>query len=156
MQTIKGVIKISNITEGIVIASLIKEIYSKLNNSIREEFEILGFTVPQVLVISMLSRNGELKISDISDGMHITKGTVSGIIDRLENQKIVSKNRSQEDRRVVYVKLTDEGDNISKEFPNIIDSYFNNMFSDSTFEELKSIKDGLKLLKKIVDRKVAE
>lgn len=149
-------IKISNITEGIVIASLIKEIYSKLNNSIREEFEILGFTVPQVLVISMLSRNGELKISDISDGMHITKGTVSGIIDRLENQKIVSRNRSQEDRRVVYVKLTDEGNNISKEFLNIIDSYFNIMFLDSTFEELKSIKDGLKLLKKIVDRKVAE
>ncbi|WP_416197121.1 MAG: DNA-binding transcriptional regulator, MarR family [Sporanaerobacter sp.] len=149
---LKGGIKISSTDEGIIIASFIKEVYFKLNNSIKKKFEDIGLTVPQITIMSMLYKNGNMKVSDISEEMYITNGTVSGIIDRLEKQKLVCRTRSKKDRRVVYIALTEEGYNIAKGFRNVIDDYFHDLFSNSSKEELETIITGLQILKSIVDR----
>lgn len=149
---LKGGIKISSTDKGIIIAYLIKEVYFKLNNSIKAKFEDIGLTVPQITIMSMLYKNGSMKVSDISEEMYITNGTVSGIIDRLEKQKLVSRTRSERDRRVVYIALTEEGYNIAKGFKNVIDNYFHDLFSNSSEEELETIITGLQILKNIVDR----
>ena len=65
--------------QGIKIASLIREINLKLNNNISNNFKNSGFTTPQILLIKLLSIKGPLNVSEISEKMFLTKGTVSEI-----------------------------------------------------------------------------
>lgn len=141
----------SYLSNGYMIASLIREINSKLNNSIKNEFKETSLTVPQIMVIKAVARYKKLKVSEISKEINLVNSTVSGIIDRLEKQDIVRRVRSEEDRRIVYIELSNKGDEIIKNYRHIINNFFDNIFSNSSENEMETILSGLKVLKGILD-----
>lgn len=136
---------------GITIAALIKEIYLKLNNNISNEFRNTRLTIPQLMVVRILAKHKRLKVSEIGEMMNLTKGTISGIIDRLEKQEIILKIRSKEDKRIVYVELAENGKNLALEMKDTMGDYFDSIFSKCSEEDMKKIFEGLALLKSIVD-----
>ncbi len=138
--------------QGIKIASLIREINSKLNNNISNNFKDSGFTTPQILLIKLLSIEGPLNVSEISEKMFLTKGTVSGIIDRLENQEVVERNRSNEDKRIVNVALTNKGVGITKTMRGTVNEYFDTIFSMCKEEDMEKIINGLDILRSVLDK----
>ncbi|MBB6697199.1 MarR family winged helix-turn-helix transcriptional regulator [Clostridium algidicarnis] len=142
--------------QGIKIASLIREINLKLNNNISNNFKNSGFTTPQILLIKLLSIEGPLNVSEISEKMFLTKGTVSGIIDRLENQEVVKRNRSNEDKRIVSVVLTNKGEDITKTMRGTINKYFDTIFSICKEEDMEKIINGLDILKSVLDENCEE
>ena len=142
--------------QGIKIASLIREINLKLNNNISNNFKNSGFTTPQILLIKLLSIEGPLNVSEISEKMFLTKGTVSGIIDRLENQEVVKRNRSNEDKRIVSVVLTNKGEDITKTMRGTINKYFDTIFSICKEEDMEKIINGLDILKSVLDENCKE
>ncbi|WP_202708574.1 MarR family transcriptional regulator [Sporosalibacterium faouarense] len=66
-------------------------------------------TVPQITLLQLLSRYNRLKVCEISEMMSIKDSTTSRIIDRLEDGKLVTRLRSKDDKRVVFIELTKEG-----------------------------------------------
>lgn len=142
-------------TKGIQIAYLIREVYSKLNQSIEREFKDTGLTVPQIMIIQLLSKNEELKVSQISSMMSLTNSTVSGIIDRLEKNDMVNRCRSQEDRRIVYIELTEKGKGLIEDFRDVINTYFDKVFKDASDQELDTILNGIDTLKHVLDDKLS-
>lgn len=144
----------SNLSNGYQIASLIREINCKLNHNIKNEFKETGLTVPQIMVIKTLSKNKRLKVSEISKEISLVNSTVSGIIDRLEKQDIVKRVRSEKDRRIVYIELSNNGDEIIKKYRHIINNFFNNIFSSSSEKEIETILTGLQTLKTTLDNKL--
>ncbi|MFE5323347.1 MarR family winged helix-turn-helix transcriptional regulator [Paenibacillus sp. NPDC056579] len=50
-----------------------------------------------------------MKMNDIADYLTITLGAATSLVDKLERQNIVERIRSVEDRRIIYVQLTDTG-----------------------------------------------
>ncbi len=141
----------SDTNKGILIASLIKEVYLKLNNNIAKEFRDTGLTAPQLMLIRIMAKNGKLKVTDIGTMMNLTKGTVSGIIDRLESQDILLRERSSEDKRIVYVELSEKGKNLTKTMKGTMNDYFSSLFADCSEEQMDTVIEGLKILKSIVD-----
>ncbi|QVK19405.1 MarR family transcriptional regulator [Mycoplasmatota bacterium] len=144
----------SNISNGYQIASLIREINSKLNSSIKNELKETGLTVPQIMVIKLLFNHNRLKVSEISKEMSLVNSTVSGIIDRLEKQDIVRRIRSEEDRRIVYIELSSKGEEIVDEHKVIIKNFFNDTFSNISNEEIDTILNGLQTLKSFLNKKL--
>ena len=57
----------------------------------------------------MLEGVGDLSLSELSERIRAQNSTVTGIIDRMEREGLVVRARSNEDRRVVNIKLTDKG-----------------------------------------------
>ncbi|GAA0179265.1 hypothetical protein SH2C18_21640 [Clostridium sediminicola] len=141
----------SNLTDGFQIASLLKEINSKLNHSIKNEFKDSGLTVPQISVVKILVKHKRLKVSEISKKMNLVNSTVSGIIDRLEKQNIVERVRSKEDKRIVYIELSSKGNELVKGLRHTINNYFGDIFSNASKEEMDTILLGLKTLKNVLD-----
>ena len=68
-------------------------------------------SLPQAHAFLMfqLYQCNSLKVTDISEEFCITAGAVTGMTDKLVVQGYVKRIRSEEDRRIVYVVLTDEG-----------------------------------------------
>ena len=64
-----------------------------------------GLTGPQLTVIKLLETFDNLSLSSLSERIRAQNSTVTGIIDRMERDGIVTRTRSEEDRRVVRVRV---------------------------------------------------
>ncbi|MGD8558667.1 MAG: MarR family transcriptional regulator [Gammaproteobacteria bacterium] len=105
-------------------------------------------TLPQADVIFTLGNNEGLCFKEIGEKTLITKGTLTGVIERLENKGLVKKTCSAEDRRQFIVSLTAKGQKIfEKEFPRQI-AYLKIRFDQLSKQELQ---DAERILSKLQD-----
>jgi len=74
------------------------------------ELSALEISAAQFIVIAALALADTAKsASDLCKGMSYDAGAMTRMIDRLETKGLIRRNRRQDDRRVVYVELTEEG-----------------------------------------------
>ena len=66
-------------------------------------------TGPQLTVVKLLEQIGDISLSELSERIRAQNSTVTGIIDRMEREGLVTRERSKEDRRVVFIRLTPKG-----------------------------------------------
>ena len=124
------------------------------NRALRHEFHGLmqdsGFTFPQLSIISILAKNGEQKVSDISEKMGLSDSTVSGILDRLEQKGIIERKRNKDDRRVVKIYLSRGSQEICQEFHRKREEYFSHLLKELSEQEINDIIKGLEILNRVV------
>lgn len=140
------------LNKGIALSKLIGETAMLLKHNMMRGFEDMGITAPQGMVIGTLSKLGQIKISDLSERLGLSNSTVSGIVDRLEKQHFVERIRSEEDRRVVYVKLTSKFQEMHKGFHLKAEDNIASITAKATPEELNKITEGLEALKRLLER----
>lgn len=132
------------------IAMLIKEIYANTMGIVSENLKESGFTNQQIMVIKLIAHNGQVTISQLCDEMFLAKGTVSGIVKRLEEAGYVKKIKNEDDKRNTYVTFSDKGMEFAKKFRNDINKSFDEIFRNFTEEEIVEVKSNLiKLRNKI-------
>ena len=68
-----------------------------------------GLTAPQLAVLQALRRQGALSGRAVAQAVSLSQPTVTSILDRLERDGLVVRQRSEADRRVVHVRLTEQG-----------------------------------------------
>jgi MarR family transcriptional regulator, organic hydroperoxide resistance regulator len=69
----------------------------------------LGLSIPQFDVLSTLTEQEGLSQSDLAARLYVTKGNVSGLIDRLVDAGYVERHASLADRRSHSLRLTETG-----------------------------------------------
>lgn len=77
----------------------------------------IGLTGPQVSALKILEAVGELSLSELSERMSARNSTITGIVDRMERDGLVMRERSQSDRRVVRIRATERGLAIARGVP---------------------------------------
>ncbi len=92
-----------------VLAPLV-EAYLAFSREAERHLAGLGVTPAQFDVIATLGNTDGLKCSELSENTLITKGTLTGVIDRLEAKGLVERRDDPEDRRVHRIRLTADGD----------------------------------------------
>ena len=90
------------------------DIYSrKLNN----EHKV---TAPQMLCLYSLAQKGSMMLSDLAKQVNLGVSTVNGIVDRLELKELAKRRRGNEDRRKVFVEITDKGIELTQSAPLLL------------------------------------
>lgn len=140
------------INKGISIIRVLKQVADAVKQGMESQFREMNLTGPQGMLMGILVHYGEMKVSDLSEKLGLSNSTVSGIIDRLENQGLIARTRSTEDRRVVYVDVTPEFRRNAKDHFHGIERRFQELMSKASPEELDKILEGLSTLKKVIDR----
>jgi DNA-binding MarR family transcriptional regulator len=74
-----------------------------------------GLSIPQFDVLSTLTEQEGLSQSDLAQRLYVTKGNVSGLIDRLVDAGFVERRSAPGDRRSNALHLTDEGRKVALE-----------------------------------------
>ena len=105
-------------------------------------------TVSQADVLFTLGNEDGLTFKEIGDQTLITKGTLTGVIDRMEEKGLVRRFTMTDDRRCTRVSLTAKGDKLfKKEFPRqiaLVKERFDRMdkaSKEQAFESLKIIRE---------------
>ena len=77
-----------------------------------------GLTTPQFGVLEALYHLGPLPLGELAEKLLVTGGNITYVMDRLEEQGLVTRERSNQDRRVVLARLTEVGESLVAEiFP---------------------------------------
>lgn len=114
-----------------------------------EHIRQLGLTVPQFDVICTLGNTSGLMMGQIAEKTLVTKGTLTGIIDRLESKGLVRREVPPENRRCFIVVLTPKGQQMFEEiFPAHI-TYLKQRLSMLSSEEMQQIQTALQRLREL-------
>ena len=74
--------------------------------------ETLGLTPAQFDVIATLGDTAGMSCKELGAGTLITKGTLTGVLDRLEERGLIARTKGERDSRQVHVSLTPAGETI--------------------------------------------
>lgn len=114
-----------------------------------EHIRQLNLTCPQFDVIATLGNTAGMTMHQLAEKTLVTKGTLTGIVDRLEKKGLVRREVPPEDRRCFMIVLTDEGERIFEEvFPAHI-AYLKQRFSRLSEQESQEILSALQRLREI-------
>ncbi|HZK71170.1 MAG TPA: MarR family transcriptional regulator [Clostridia bacterium] len=132
--------------EAFKIAMLIQEIYSSVMHLVGNGLQDSGLTHQQVMIIKLIAHKKEINISELCKEMSLTKGTVSGIVQRLNEAGYVEKIKHQDDKRNTYVVFSEKGKLFAKEFRDTINDSFQRVFANFTLEEMSKTEENLREL----------
>ena len=141
---------VEGISKSLDAIKTLKQIMRTLKKAVEADYKELQLTGPQGFMLGTLACNGQMKISDLSEKMALSNSTVSGIVDRLEKQGLVERIRSNEDRRVVIVRATEQFHKCKRDKMTRIEDIIQQQMSAATQEELDKILEGLTILKTIL------
>jgi MarR family transcriptional regulator, organic hydroperoxide resistance regulator len=132
-----------------VVAELIdnlRRVFQAVNEQSKKAERETGLTGPQLWAIKVISENAPIKVSELARRMYLHPATVVGILDRLEGRGLVMRTRSVEDRRVVEIDLTGNGNNLFNHSPDVAQGLLVKGLEILHEEKLFRISDGLKQL----------
>ncbi len=109
----------------------------------RDHYGRLQLTFPQALVLTVLGEEGPVPISALAERTGSANSTVSGIVDRLEKLGLARRERSGEDRRVIYVTATEKFDCLRKRAETDVGGYFSSVLESMTEEERRAVAQAL-------------
>lgn len=138
------------------IFSMIREISHKIDLLLQETANKLDLTPLQIkIIITLYSYNGDVSIGNLGKSIGVTGGNISNICKKLEKKGFVDRIRSEEDERVVNVKLTEKGIAAGKEVGEYFDNIRADFPDDAVDVNLETIVRELKELDKLLDKYVS-
>ena len=110
-----------------------------------------GLTIPQVMVLRAIKTLGDVTVKRISDDVSLSQATVTTILNRLEERKLVERVRSNSDRRIVNARLTEEGDHLLESAPPLLHESFIQRFDNLEAGKQNQILSSLQQVATMMD-----
>lgn len=114
-------------------------------------FMKMKITMPQVMILHILGKEKQMKMSDLAKTVGVTTAAVTGMSDRLVRDGYVKRVRDADDRRIVFMRLSQKGAKAAKDMMSERRKMTMQMFSkvsqsdrDEYLRILKRIGEGLK------------
>ncbi|MGH8223753.1 MAG: MarR family winged helix-turn-helix transcriptional regulator [Woeseiaceae bacterium] len=85
-------------------------------------------TASQLIVLQFISRNGKALPSEVAKAVGLKQATVTVLVNKLELAGFVTKRRDTEDRRRVWIELTDAGRTALEKSPDLLQNRFEEGF----------------------------
>lgn len=86
------------------------EAYLAFARADNRHIRTMRLTPSQFDVLAMLGDTDGMTCSELSDATLVTKGTLTGVLDRLEAKGLIRRDTATDDRRRIKIRLTGRGD----------------------------------------------
>jgi DNA-binding MarR family transcriptional regulator len=110
----------------------------------------LDLTLPQFDIIITLGNTTGMTFKKLGEETLITKGTLTGVISRLEDKGLVQRLASETDGRSQIVRLTPAGEAVYDSTFNEHLDFIDQIFNDYSPEEVVTLEAALMRLRKAV------
>lgn len=119
-----------------------RTIEAELRERLKKEFDT---TLPRFDVMAALYRSPEgMLMSDLSRFLLVSNGNVTGIVDRLVSEGLVTRARRNGDRRTSMVRLTDEGSQSFAAIAAAHEDWVGELLGDVSEDEARRLTGMLK------------
>ena len=111
----------------------------------------VGLTVPQADVLFTLGNTDGMTCREIGERTLITKGTLTGVLDRMEQKGLLQRVRRGGDRRCVHIELTDAGSTLFDSAFTAHIAKLKEKFDVLSRAQIDEIRDALSQLKSVFE-----
>lgn len=109
----------------------------------------LGLTPPQFDIICTLGNTNGMSMGELAERTLVTKGTMTGIIDRLEQKGLVRREVPPDNRRSFTIVLTPEGQHTFEEVFPVHIAYLKERFDQLSKTQLEQLRVSLQQLREL-------
>jgi DNA-binding MarR family transcriptional regulator len=118
-------------------------IESEVRRRLRDTFEV---TLPRFDLMAQLDRAPEgMTLGELSQRMMVSNGNVTGLVERLVEQGLISRRPSPKDRRAQLVRLTAEGRRFFRAMARTNGDWIGEIFAGLSADDIEAL---LRLLAK--------
>lgn len=132
----------------ISISYMFHEINKLFFENIKNETKMIGINPTYRFIFMVLSQNKDgLTQSEICNLVHLKKSSVSELLQQMENEELIIREKSSLDNRKTIVKLTNKGKSLDNKIKSVFKKYeliMSSSLSDKEKENLISYIDRLK------------
>ena len=135
---------------------MIREISHKIDLLLQDTANSLDLTPLQLkIIIALYSADEDVSIGNLGRAIGVTGGNISNICKKLEKKGFVDRIRSEEDERVVNVRLTETGIAASKELGEYFYKIREEFPDDAVDVNLETIVEELRELDILLDKYIS-
>ena len=88
----------------------------------------------------------ELKTNELAKLAGLEPSTMTGLLDRMERDALITRNAVPDDRRAQHISLTQKGHNVRESVLKVVDQMLNEVFRDISNADLECTKDVLRVV----------
>jgi DNA-binding MarR family transcriptional regulator len=110
----------------------------------RAGLEAAGLTMPQAFALrALVLSTRRVSASDLARDCDMLASTVTGVVDRLEQHGLVTRERDERDRRVVWLRATPAGEALYARLPKLSEQMGRavEVLEDDELERLSALLD---------------
>jgi DNA-binding MarR family transcriptional regulator len=102
-----------------------------------------GLTLTQLRSLFLIANKGSTNFRKLAEALGVTPSNVTGIVDRLVEQGLVSRTQNPEDRREMTLQATDKGQFLVSNLKEVGIKHMTHILSLLSLEELSALAQGL-------------
>jgi MarR family transcriptional regulator, organic hydroperoxide resistance regulator len=129
---------------------------SRINTALGSRLRALGLTAPQCDVLTTLTEREGVSQQELAERLYVTKGNISGLIDRLVASKLVERRAIAGDRRSHAIYLTAAGRHRAEEAIAMQREFVAQTFGQLPPEKLIAFEELLILTRDLVRAQASE
>lgn len=108
-----------------------------------------GVTAAQAGALFIIQEHNGCTLTRLSRGLMSDNSAITGLVDRLEKQRLVKRERDRHDRRAITVSLTDEGKRALRQAAPVVHHFNQALQEGFTTKEVAAFR---RILKGIIQR----
>jgi MarR family transcriptional regulator, organic hydroperoxide resistance regulator len=111
----------------------------------------LDITIPQLKSLFFIRNQETTNLSKLAAALNVTPTNVTGIVDRLVKKGLVTRTESDQDRRILLLRATSEGEELVSKLRETRRGYMSEILGHMNADELAALAQGYSLLVKAVE-----
>jgi len=127
----------------------INQVYRRVNLILKDKIHS-DITTDQFSTLHYIIKNAKCTSTDVANEFGIGKSAVTAQINRLVDKELIERERDEEDRRVVYLHVTEKGVNFvnytEKALYGVLGDYLKNFEKDEIYTFIQSLEKLAKIM----------
>lgn len=115
----------------------------------------LGITAPQRLVLRLVGRSPQVMPSQLAERLHLDRGTLSGILERLVAQELLVRETHPTDGRSVLLRLSAKGKKFDRDTPGTAEHCVSRALASLPRAKIKAATEVLETVIRAVEASAA-
>jgi len=113
--------------------------WKRLQRTWERKLASIGLTLTELRILRSLAANGPSPMTRFATELFMTPASITGLVDKLESEKLVARERGSSDRRVVNVTITPKGRESLEEGLRLYKGFVARAMRSLTKEEARSL-----------------
>ena len=110
----------------------------------------INLTSAQIKLLTCFTDKDEFTMTELSQNLGVSMPTMTAMVDRLFNSKMVRRDRDSIDRRIVKARLTDLGRGVLKKLTRIRRREMERILMNLSEEEMKNFLTSIEMVARLL------
>ena len=139
-----GPLSVSDYRFGESVGYLIKRVRGAMSTAVDRELVDFDISHDQLTSLMLIAKMSGATAAELSREISCDTSSMTRMIDRLEAKGMVKRSRSEDDRRIIWIAITESGRELADRLPELLVRVTNRHLAGFSADEVDTLKSLLR------------